>query len=718
MPPNLPTAVQGEEEKEEKSHRGYITQRSQGTIIPSQFLEEETASYCIDKTTTNSTAIIIIINNNNRNRTADMVSFVQGGTGGLNNSTNDTEASAVGTTTTTTTGAAVSVSASASASASSANNTDIHGGSMDGGEDISQQQKVQGDVKDQEEEEKEEDLGDDDMDPIPHPAPVVLVHANPLNENDDGNEDVLVEDGPLQVVLPLETFAEDLHMKLGRANGNIYHRTKGKPGVHDGQVMVRLKKKRFIVLDYSIKPNRSDLQASSMNPHIRCPKGAGRTRCSVSGCKKVGVPVLLYDSEPDETPSLYLRSGLCFTCQRNLNEKRRTQRKKASDNPAKTTAAAASNAAELAAGNGLYLFGSAADMNPALGGQASAKRLRYDVSAHGPGASVAAAQAQAQAQAAMSVMAAAASPYSHYATGYQQAIAAAATMAQQQPAAAAAAVALKAQQQQQQQILQQQQQQQQQQPQQGPVMTLQFPPPAPGTAPLKQASQGHGYAEIGIDLKLASQQAFEDTDRLLETVNRHRQQQQQQQMMMGGNATPLPRHELDELYNASFASVARSLFLLQQWKQAWDGAAAAAAFAGTDQYLANGHVRRSPHVTATVAPAPPVMPSPAAALLGTLHSSRLQAAPASGSTAATRASAGASAVSNEAMAAATTLASVNPASTTAAGPPLAAPLGTLKGPGQGTAAAGAAGVAGASQPKKADGNTAAEQNSASAQRQA
>lgn len=37
------------------------------------------------------------------------------------------------------------------------------------------------------------------------------------------------------------------------------------------------------------------------------------------------------DSNPDEPTSLYLRSGLCFTCQRLLNEKRRTQRKRKSD---------------------------------------------------------------------------------------------------------------------------------------------------------------------------------------------------------------------------------------------------------------------------------------------------------------------------------------------------------------------------------------------------
>lgn len=102
-------------------------------------------------------------------------------------------------------------------------------------------------------------------------------------------------------------------------------------GIHDGQIMVRLKKKRFIIVDYGIVPTHSDMQAAAINPHVATPDGAGKTRCVTPNCGKVGVPVLLYDSEPSETPSLYLRSGLCFTCQRNLNEKRRTQRKRKSD---------------------------------------------------------------------------------------------------------------------------------------------------------------------------------------------------------------------------------------------------------------------------------------------------------------------------------------------------------------------------------------------------
>lgn len=135
----------------------------------------------------------------------------------------------------------------------------------------------------------------------------------------------------VQIILPMEEFAEDLDLRLGRANGNIFHRRPGVEGVHDGQVMVRLKKKRFIIIDYSFVPTEADLAAAEVSPQISCPTGAGKVKCHTPECTKVGVPVLLYDSDPNEPASLYLRSGLCFTCQRNLNEKRRTQRKRASD---------------------------------------------------------------------------------------------------------------------------------------------------------------------------------------------------------------------------------------------------------------------------------------------------------------------------------------------------------------------------------------------------
>jgi hypothetical protein len=131
-----------------------------------------------------------------------------------------------------------------------------------------------------------------------------------------------------QVQLAPEDYAEDLEIHLGRANGNVFQRKSGVEGVHDGQIMVRLKKKRFIILDYSIEPTDADLQAAEMSPHISIPVGAGKTKCVSPSCTKVGVPVMLYDSEPHEPASLYLRAGLCFQCQRNLNEKRRTDRKR------------------------------------------------------------------------------------------------------------------------------------------------------------------------------------------------------------------------------------------------------------------------------------------------------------------------------------------------------------------------------------------------------
>jgi len=123
-----------------------------------------------------------------------------------------------------------------------------------------------------------------------------------------------------------DEFVEDVNFRLGRANGNVYHRRPGKDGAHDGQIMVRLKKKRVIVIDYGIKP--ADAKSVTSSQSIKILPGAGQEICATPECQKIGIPVLLYDSVPEETASLYLRSGLCFTCQRSLNEKRRTQRKR------------------------------------------------------------------------------------------------------------------------------------------------------------------------------------------------------------------------------------------------------------------------------------------------------------------------------------------------------------------------------------------------------
>lgn len=140
-------------------------------------------------------------------------------------------------------------------------------------------------------------------------------------EEEEGNETTTV-------VLPFGEFADDLEHNLGRANGNCYQRKPGIPNVHDGQIMVRLKKKRFIVIDYSIVPTPADIACAAATPYVKTPPGAGTQKCTSANCSKIGVPVCLFDSDPDEPISLYLRSGLCFTCQRNLNEKRRTQRKR------------------------------------------------------------------------------------------------------------------------------------------------------------------------------------------------------------------------------------------------------------------------------------------------------------------------------------------------------------------------------------------------------
>ena len=135
----------------------------------------------------------------------------------------------------------------------------------------------------------------------------------------------------LSVFLRPEEFADDAESRLGRANGNTYVRKPGVENVHDGQIMVRLKKKRYIILDYGYTPNQQDHELARTIPHISIPYGAGQTQCTTRDCPRIGIPVLLYDSEPSEPMSLYLRGGLCFSCQRNLNEKRRTQRKRKSD---------------------------------------------------------------------------------------------------------------------------------------------------------------------------------------------------------------------------------------------------------------------------------------------------------------------------------------------------------------------------------------------------
>jgi hypothetical protein len=176
-----------------------------------------------------------------------------------------------------------------------------------------------------------------------------------------------------QIELSTDDFMADLS-KLGRANGNILQRLPGVPGVHDGQVMIRLNRLRYVILDYSIQPNDMDRQVAAGHERMKIPKNAGTAICVKAGvspmdlvscfhvrnshtfvhflavwnrsdivstifwvenlernkCQKIGVPLCLYDSEPNERDPLYIRSGLCFQCQRTLNVQRRAEKRKGS----------------------------------------------------------------------------------------------------------------------------------------------------------------------------------------------------------------------------------------------------------------------------------------------------------------------------------------------------------------------------------------------------
>lgn len=82
----------------------------------------------------------------------------------------------------------------------------------------------------------------------------------------------------LQIHLPSEDYASTLN-ELGRANGSMRRRLPPVEGQHDGQVLVRLKKKRYVVLDYSIVPTEADIEAAKQLVHVKIPQGAGRAVC-------------------------------------------------------------------------------------------------------------------------------------------------------------------------------------------------------------------------------------------------------------------------------------------------------------------------------------------------------------------------------------------------------------------------------------------------------
>ena len=76
-----------------------------------------------------------------------------------------------------------------------------------------------------------------------------------------------------------EEFVEDAESHLGRAKGNAYRRKPGVANVHDEQIMVRLKKKRFIFIDYGYTPNAHDYEILKTIPCISIPTRAGQNQC-------------------------------------------------------------------------------------------------------------------------------------------------------------------------------------------------------------------------------------------------------------------------------------------------------------------------------------------------------------------------------------------------------------------------------------------------------
>ena len=355
----------------------------------------------------------------------------------------------------------------------------------------------------------------------------------PSTTNNDTNQ--------LQVVLPLEEFAEDLDLRLGRANGNIYQRQAGIDGMHDGQVMVRLKKKRFIVIDYGIAPNEQDLQAAAMHPNISVPLGAGVAKCTgkiasepggpLVPCKKIGIPVLLYDSEPDQPASLYLRSGLCFSCQRNLNEKRRTQRKRPSERANHQAAqkvsanAQHSQAAFLAVHqNGTVSLGGPIPTSTStnLPGMQTVRIGGIGTQANLVGAGT---TGRVNATPHHRVLMAVTNGHKKIKLAHTN-----------QPLVLAP-----------------------------DAIILNGPP---DNHSCKSVRGGHGFAEIGTDLNVEVHQSLQSTQTLLHSVNTP-------EMIQQGIPPPTP-DEISRTYDQAFYSLSKSLYLLVQWKTSWDAAIAAA----------------------------------------------------------------------------------------------------------------------------------------------
>ena len=90
------------------------------------------------------------------------------------------------------------------------------------------------------------------------------------------------------ILIRPEEYVEDEIRRLGKSNGNHYVRKAGVDGVHNGQIMIRLKSKRYIIIDYT--PSEYDHELVQHHSHISIPPGAGQTLCKTVDCPRVGVP--------------------------------------------------------------------------------------------------------------------------------------------------------------------------------------------------------------------------------------------------------------------------------------------------------------------------------------------------------------------------------------------------------------------------------------------
>lgn len=103
---------------------------------------------------------------------------------------------------------------------------------------------------------------------------------------------------------------------LGYQPGHYFHVDMGIPGVHDGQVLLRISDSRTVLLDYGIHPTSEERAEAMKLPHVRILEGSGSEECRTPDCYKVGVPLVLYDSHPQETlnQSILFKTGKCFAC--------------------------------------------------------------------------------------------------------------------------------------------------------------------------------------------------------------------------------------------------------------------------------------------------------------------------------------------------------------------------------------------------------------------